>query len=131
MKKLIALAILVLVAQFATVAQSQAANVNSVSGIVFYDLNGDGAQAPNEKAAPNAIVNIQEVGSDLIESMIADENGYFNTGEMAYGIYHVWTEIDGKASSVETIEISEINGTAVVYLPVAQSFNVMLPFVSN
>ena len=105
--------------------------MNSVSGVVFHDMNGDGVQGPSEEAVPFAVVNIQEIGSDLIESMITNESGYFNTGEIAHGTYHVWTEINGQSSVKELIELGELNGTAVVGLAIAPSFNIHLPFVSS
>ena len=131
MKKLIALIALIIIAYASTAGQALAYGTNSVSGIVFYDQNGDGIQSPDENAVPNAVVNVQEVGSDLIESLIANEFGYFNTGEMAFGEYEVWTEVSGRVSTRTAIQISEINGTALVDIGVTPLFTVMLPFVTN
>lgn len=131
MNKLIALILLIAVAHGAAATTASARSTNSVSGIVFYDLNRDGVQSPNERIVPNAEVNIQEVGGDVIESMIANEFGYFDTGEIAFGEYEVWTELEGQPSRKKTIQISEINGTALVDLGVAPIHNIMLPFISN
>lgn len=67
-----------------------------MSGVIYTDLNGNGVQDQNEPVAPNAVVNIQAEQSDVIESLIADEKGAFDTGKMLQARYSLWTE-DGSA----------------------------------
>lgn len=130
MRYLITFLLLTGLSQFLFAVELQASAPDSVSGIVFFDVDGDGAPGSTEVAAPHAVVNIREVGSDFIASMITDEFGYFNTGDIEYGIYHIWTEVGGVSSEITTIEINDVQGTAIVNLPISNPFKVMLPFIS-
>lgn len=137
MRTLIALLCLFATAQFTYLASAQAWAPDSVSGIVFFDADGDGTPDTSETTAPFAVVNILKIEeendddnntSDSIESMITDEFGYFNTGDIEHGTYHVWIEIDNVSSGITVIEINDAHGAAVVNLPMYQ---VLIPFVSN
>lgn len=130
MRYLIAFLFLVGLAPFLSTSELHAFAPDSVSGIVFFDEDGDGTPGSTEAAATNAVVNIQEVGSDFIASMITDEFGYFNTGDIEYGTYHIWTEVGGVSSEITTIEINDVHGTAIVNLPISNPFKIMLPFIS-
>lgn len=89
---------------------------NSVSGVIFNDLNGNGMQEMNETSISHGIINVQEMGSDVIESLIADADGTFNTGEMAFGTYLVWSEANGQASEMVMLEINELSASTVLAL---------------
>ena len=111
------------------------ANTDSgnIAGTVWMDENGNGVQELNETNTEMVIVYIQAEGSDVIEGNIV-ENGTFAFSTVDYGRYNVWSEdMNGNATGIQVIELSEVSGTAVVSLGMApaQSFNVFLPMVSN
>ena len=76
---------------------------DNVSGTIYTDINANGIQDANEPAVAHAIVNIHLTGSDMIESLIADEFGNFDTGIMTSGLYSVWCEDDKNALSVNNL----------------------------
>ena len=111
------------------------ANTDSgnIAGTVWMDENGNGVQELNETDTEMVIVYIQAEGSDVIEGNIV-ENGTFAFSKVGYGLYNIWSEdMNGNATGIQVIELSEVSGTAVVSLGMApaQSFNVFLPMVSN
>ncbi|MEM7127087.1 MAG: SdrD B-like domain-containing protein [Chloroflexota bacterium] len=140
MKQLFALILAIFAAQCSIIIDVTtvlASTPNNVSGVVFYDENRDGIQSLNEEAVPYAEVQIQSVNSNdstnlpADETLTTDENGYFNIGELAYGEYYVWSEINGRASVKTKIEINEINGTALVNIGIPPAVNLWLPLICN
>lgn len=91
-------------------------NTNSVSGVVYQDINGNMIQDLDEKNHGAATVNISEVGSDLIERLNTDANGNFSIDKLTYGTYLVWSEYDKISSSPLTIEVNELTTSSIIAL---------------
>lgn len=106
---------------------------SSIIGILFFDLNEDGIQTPNEKVLAHTVVKIQKVDSDLIKDIITDAQGYFSITDLDSGKYPIWTEIEGRASARTLFELGEVQGAVVlnVAIPQPTSFRVLLPYVNS
>ena len=131
----ITITIIFIAVQIILTSTAAFANTDSgnIAGTVWMDENGNGVQELNETDTEMVIVYIQAEGSDVIEGNIV-ENGTFAFSKVGYGLYNIWSEdMNGNATGIQVIELSEVSGTAVVSLGMApaQSFNVFLPMVSN
>lgn len=146
MKWVILVATIVIMNGISTIpALANDAATNNVSGVIYHDSNDNGMQDLNEIAIPNAIVNVRELESDLIESLIVDGNGNFNTGELVYGSYVVWSEVNGQMSAPVNVEVNELSANSVISLGISHIVNsvnhvepemtqiqtVLLPIVMN
>lgn len=88
----------------------------NISGSVWSDANLNGIKEFEENAQKTIIVYLRtEV--DVVEGLITDANGYFTFNKLAYGHYDIWAEdMDGNATEVRTIALSEVSGVAALSL---------------
>ncbi|WP_158309655.1 SdrD B-like domain-containing protein [Saccharopolyspora spinosa] len=67
---------------------------SSVSGVGFFDLNGDGQQQPDEPGAAGFTVSLRLTSDNTEISVRTDENGYYRFGDLTQkGKYSV--QFDG------------------------------------
>lgn len=110
-----------------------------ISGAVYIDLNGNGQAEIGEPNTANAVVYLQRVGDSTPLTLTTDADGYFIAANLPYGAYEVWAEdAELNLSTVQTIEIDEVNGASSVELPIVRNVeytvvvtNIFLPFVNR
>lgn len=92
-----------------------------ISGLVFYDLNGDGQASVGEPNSPHATVFIQREGEEprIVE---ASAEGFFVANNLAYGVYRVWAQdAESNRSSIQTVTLDEVNGASSLDLPISRN----------
>ena len=125
-----------------TVCFGNGANLNNrLNGSVWTDVNANGIQELNESNMADATIFIKSVATDNVMTDQTDRLGYFTINTLAYGEYTIWGEnINGQATDVQTVEISEVNSTIMVNIVFQQGesrvrttpdFNIFLPIVNN
>ena len=114
-----------------------------ISGAVYNDANGNGQPEIDEPNIANAVVFLQRVGDSTPLTILTDAEGYFVAADLPYGTYEVWAEdVELNLSTVQTIEIDEVNGASSVELPIvydmsddveymAVTTSIFLPFVNR
>ncbi|MCB0086403.1 MAG: hypothetical protein KDE54_00690 [Caldilineaceae bacterium] len=99
----------------APVAQAQAGDNGIISGTAWVDANGNGSQEPAEEVASSVTIEVRASDRTLAATAITDKSGFYIISGLAYGIYSVSAiEQDGAITSEQTVELNEVNGTAVV-----------------
>lgn len=132
---------LVLVTMF--VMPAAAVDNGIISGAVYNDVNGNGQAEIDEPNIANAVVHLQRVGDSAPLTLTTDAEGYFVALDLPYGTYEVWAEdTELNQSTVQTIEIDEVNGASIVELPIVHDLSddveffavptsIFLPFVNR
>jgi hypothetical protein len=79
------------------------ADLATISGVVWFDLNRDGVRDEGEPLISNHPVYLQRIGDDLPGAMIArvetDGEGVFSFPNLEHGSYRVYTK-DGASLDV-------------------------------
>jgi len=114
---------------------------NSLNGAVWTDVNANGIQELDESNMAGAIVFVKNMENGNLITSQTDQLGYFKINTLSYGEYTIWSEkTEGFTTAVQTIEINEINTTAILNVVFEQSesqtrttadFNIFLPIVNT
>ncbi len=100
----------------------------TLSGIVFFDTNGNNEPDNNETVFADWIVQIKDSNGNVIAEVITDENGYYET-ELPFGEFSVSfiDPLNGEVFSTTDIELTASNSPqsgpieVVVNLPIDPS----------
>ena len=99
----------------APIAHAQAGDNGIISGTAWVDANDNGSQEPAEEVASSVTIEVRASDRTLAATAITDKAGFYIISGLAYGIYSVSAiEQDGAITSEQTVELNEVNGTAVV-----------------
>ncbi|MCB0086210.1 MAG: hypothetical protein KDE47_34955 [Caldilineaceae bacterium] len=99
----------------APIAHAQAGDNGIISGTAWVDANDNGSQEPSEEVASSVTIEVRASDRTLAATAITDKAGFYIISGLAYGIYSVSAiEQDGAITSEQTVELNEVNGTAVV-----------------
>ncbi len=133
---------LVLVTVFAMPARAEDNGI--ISGAVYHDVNGNGQPEIGEPNIADAVVYLQRVGDSAPITVVTDAEGYFVVTDLPYGAYEIWAaDADLNLSTVQAIEIDEVNGASSIELPIVYDMsddvefmtvtinNIFLPFVNR
>lgn len=116
MKKIVLISIVCVLANLCTsvLCFANESSTNTVTGVIYVDRNDSGAFETGEATVGDVVINCQELGSDLIESFLADENGEFSIDGVTAGKYVVWSEIDGVISDKTMVHVDGTNSNVII-----------------
>jgi len=119
---------MMLVMTFAGLAAAGQESAANMTGLTWYDLNGNGLREETEPVAPNIPVYMRPLGGEagIAGGLVtfSDANGVLDFGVMEFGDYQV--QVDNGLPFI--ITLSETNSASTLEMPVPAT---SMPTLSN